>query len=474
LATCLPALLGMAAATTVAVTASMTDPAMLINRYGAEFERSRKAEQFGEARICAERLAVLETWAAKSQLRLVEAFYNEGNLKRAVGLVDTITLPDGTGYAPARLWKARYLLSRTPVTGEAIREAEKQARLALESQRDLTEAAVMLAEIYIQTGRLKQAEPLLRQVVVERPDLRLVLAAVHAGQGDAKSARQEATSALEHFKHQCQSRPDDELARLNYAAAAMLLKEWAQAEAILKEGLERSNTTAFHRAMADLFLKMYEDREREAAASFPDRLTLLQRGLAHDPENFGLVQHFSEIINAGGADGESARSALRALTVEGRAGPAVRFALGLDAWRQGHTGEAQLHWDQAYTMSPQTPILANNLAWVTAFGPSPNLEKALATIEPVVRSWPDDPRFRGTRGQILASLGRWKEALPDLQAALKAYGDRPDLNLALATTYDHLDAPGMAAEHRLRAEAGGKKARTGGADPGPPGFHVPN
>jgi predicted Zn-dependent protease len=125
-------------------------------------------------------------------------------------------------------------------------------------------------------------------------------------------------------------------------------------------------------------------------------------------------------------------------------------------------------------MSPQTPILANNLAWVTAFGPSPNLEKALATIEPVVRSWPDDPRFRGTRGQILASLGRWKEALPDLQAALKAYGDRPDLNLALATTYDHLDAPGIAAEHRLRAEAGEKRARTGGADPGPPGFRVRN
>ena len=125
-------------------------------------------------------------------------------------------------------------------------------------------------------------------------------------------------------------------------------------------------------------------------------------------------------------------------------------------------------------MSPQMPVLANNLAWVTAFGPAPNLEKALATIEPVVRNWPDDPRFRGTRGQILASLGRWKDALPDLQAALNSYGDRPDLNRALAEAYDHLDAPGIAAEHRLRAEAAEKKARTPGAVPGPPGFRVPN
>jgi hypothetical protein len=31
---------------------------------------------------------------------------------------------------------------------------------------------------------------------------------------------------------------------------------------------------------------------------------------------------------------------------------------------------------------------------------------------------PDVPRFRGTRGATLAGRGRWKEALPDLEAAL--------------------------------------------------------
>ena len=192
LAAYVPAIVGLTAAATVALSASMRDPAVLINRYRAEFERSRRANEFGAARICAERLTLLENASAESRLRLADALYNEGNLNRALGLVDTMTLPDGTGYVPARLWKARYLVSRPPITSEAVREAENQTRRALEAQPNLTEAAVMLAEIYIQTGRLKQAEPLLRQVVVELADLRVVLAAVHASQGNVKSARQEA------------------------------------------------------------------------------------------------------------------------------------------------------------------------------------------------------------------------------------------------------------------------------------------
>jgi hypothetical protein len=101
---------------------------------------------------------------------------------------------------------------------------------------------------------------------------------------------------------------------------------------------------------------------------------------------------------------------------------------------------------------PDIPLFVNNLAGVLAVGPDADLPRALATINPVIARWPAERRFRETRGQILARMARWEEALPDLEAALAVYPDSRALHRTLAEAYEHLDAPGLAAEHRRRAE----------------------
>jgi predicted Zn-dependent protease len=179
---------------------------------------------------------------------------------------------------------------------------------------------------------------------------------------------------------------------------------------------------------------------------------MLEKGLALDPGNADLLQRFSRLIRAGGDEGDRARAALRELAARGRATGPVHFALGLDAWEHGRPAEACLHWQEACRLDPSSLVVANNLACALAAGPDPDLTRALAAINPVVALRPDEPRFRETRGQILAKLGRWREALIDLKAALTVYPDSPDLHWALAQTYAHLDAPAMAAEHRKRAD----------------------
>ena len=54
----------------------------------------------------------------------------------------------------------------------------------------------------------------------------------------------------------------------------------------------------------------------------------------------------------------------------------------------------------------------------------------------------------GTRGQILTKMGRWKEALTDLESALRAGQKTPGIHSALAETYEHLGMPDLAAEHK--------------------------
>ena len=76
----------------------------------------------------------------------------------------------------------------------------------------------------------------------------------------------------------------------------------------------------------------------------------------------------------------------------------------------------------------------------------------------VLERWPDEPMFRDTRGAVLAKMGRWKEALTDLQAALPGYPKNPDLHRRLAEAYEHVGAADMAAQHRRLAEENqGKK-----------------
>jgi predicted Zn-dependent protease len=97
------------------------------------------------------------------------------------------------------------------------------------------------------------------------------------------------------------------------------------------------------------------------------------------------------------------------------------------------------------------PAFVNNLAWVLANGKDADLPRALKTIDPAVERWPGDPHLRATRGEILVKLERWKEALPDLEAAVKSDSGNAALHRFLAETYEHLDAPAMAVEHRKRA-----------------------
>jgi predicted Zn-dependent protease len=124
----------------------------------------------------------------------------------------------------------------------------------------------------------------------------------------------------------------------------------------------------------------------------------------------------------------------------------------MDAWEQGKHEEGLLHLEQAYQLAPHMGVVANNLAWVLANAQPPDLPRALTLMNTVLERWPNEPLYRDTRGEVLVKMGRWKEALTDLQAALPAYPNHPALHLRLAETYEHLGIPEMAAEHRRLAD----------------------
>jgi Flp pilus assembly protein TadD len=122
--------------------------------------------------------------------------------------------------------------------------------------------------------------------------------------------------------------------------------------------------------------------------------------------------------------------------------------------------EARLHWERANQLAPDMPAIANNLAWLLSQSAPPDLPRALQLADMAVEKSPREMNFRDTRGHILMKLGRWKEALADLEAALPTTPNPAEMHLSLAEVYRHLDAPAMAAEHqRLAKEKAAARAK---------------
>ena len=82
-----------------------------------------------------------------------------------------------------------------------------------------------------------------------------------------------------------------------------------------------------------------------------------------------------------------------------------------------------------------------------------NLDRALKVMEFVLKQEPKNPRLRETRGQILASMGRWKESVSDLEYALPNMTNKGPIHATLAKAYLELGLPELAEQHRKLAQA---------------------
>jgi tetratricopeptide (TPR) repeat protein len=73
----------------------------------------------------------------------------------------------------------------------------------------------------------------------------------------------------------------------------------------------------------------------------------------------------------------------------------------------------------------------------------------------VLRADDTDPIHRDTRGQILAKLSRWEEAIDDLEFALQSskMSGNKNLHQALAETYEALGRESLASKHRQILDA---------------------
>jgi tetratricopeptide (TPR) repeat protein len=462
-----PALLGLPALACglalagLAVSAALTPTQEIEARYLVRAEKALKAKDSTTALICYDRLAYRSAERPDLLFGLAQAADAAGQTDRARALIDELAPLEQPGYGPAHLWLACQLLRGPNPPADVRKTAERHLLHALDARvEDTVLVHGLLCELYMTDGDYEQAEPHLLKAVKVRPLLRLRAAQLYAQRGDKERARVECELVIAHFRERSKADPSDHFARLAWADATTLLgslsEEWERFREtlrILDEGFALSHNAIYQTFAARVYVTWYDALGRSREATAADRLLVLEEGLGRDPGNPDLLDRMLRVTQLPGDDGEKATEALHRLLASGKAPAAAHFALGVVALRRGRNEEARLHWEQANALSPDMPVVANNLAMLLATAKEPDLPRALGLIDLALERSPKEPNFRHTRGTILQKMGRYKEALTDLEAALVAFPDSSKLHTQLADVYEQLGVPELAAEHRRQAEA---------------------
>src|SRR5262249_38480583 len=352
-----PALTAGLGALLLAGTCLLTSPREVEARYLIQGKAALQAKDYCRALTCYERLAPGAQDQPEVQYRLALAAEALGEGGRAAGLIRGLVQADGRGYAPAHFWWAKQLLAAPP-TPALLTAAEVHLLRALDGElEDREDAHGLLGQLYLNQGRLDEAEAHLGKAVATRPSFRMALARLHARRQNPARARQEAELAARFFRDRAKADLKNHPARLAWADAVTFLEDFPAAVAILDEGLATTQAPVYRLALARVYAAWFDTRQRQPGSPPGELLALLARGLSHDPANRDLLNRLlGQLRLAGPASGE-ARVLLHQLLARG--GPAtatVHFALAVDARLRGDAADGRLRLELAVQLDPETPL----------------------------------------------------------------------------------------------------------------------
>jgi tetratricopeptide (TPR) repeat protein len=296
-------------------------------------------------------------------------------------------------------------------------------------------------------GDAQEAERRYLSILDKLPEVRIELADLYATIGRKGEARRQ----WEAFCDACRQKlnamgavSDDE--RLLAASAARQLGRFAEAEQWL---IDATQTPEVKAVLTQLYAAWWDSVAEENRTATD--LEMLQRGLRVDPWNQLLLARILTAARLDDARGESAREALKEMVAVGDLPATAYVLLGTDAFERGDRETAERYLRQARRLDPRSAVALNNLAWTMLTSERPDLNAALAAAESAVALSPGDPHFRDTRFRILSRLGRWREAVDDLEFCAAQMNGVSDFHRAAAEVYDHLGLSDLAAVHRNKA-----------------------
>lgn len=433
---------------------TLTTRGDLVDSYTLAARSAMSEERFEQAKVYLDRLVKLGVEDNGTLYMMARAFDAVGDQDRVAAVLNKIAPNDRPVHGDAHFWKAERIARAADNRPEMLAEIELHLLYTLRLDPRHADAHYRLAQLYEMAGRSDRAVTHLEQIVGDRPIVSIDLARVYLLSGDRDRAISMGNQARDLMERRSRNEPMDLGMRLAWAQSELFLDRYSNAVEILESGIglhhdNENSVNTLRRALALTYIEYSDWLKSNREDSEAEQLQLLELALSTYPYERELLERFVLLLQ--GDTWETAKPRLMRLLSQGKSVAFVHLVLGTAAGERGNHDEAVFHLTRANELQPGMMIILNNLAWYIATSPDPDLQQALQLVELAVEQAPEFHAIRDTRGQILVKLGRFAEALPDLEFALPVHQDSVQLHEALAEAYANLAQPELEQLHRNRA-----------------------
>jgi predicted Zn-dependent protease len=396
-----------------------------------------------------------------------------GDIKSAQKIMDELAPRDSRGFAKAHLWQADQLLSPDrPLTPENLDAAEAHLLHALATYSEPNEIHRRLGELYYyryvrsnprQPGAnaaeravfLDKAAEHLAKVNDADVKLQLTLAEIRGLQGKTKEAEAEVDRVIDRLTKRLVAVPDDVEARLSLARAYRMVRRFADAVKVLREGIVFRQDVRLIQELSSVYYYMAMDVRQHRPQALAEQFAALQDAYrAYPTHNYVTHRFFQALSSSGPEEAAAARDALQKLVDTDAPGLVAPLLLAFDERRQGRPEDADKRLATIRAAKPDgTPAVIAGLAMAVLGGQIKSLNPSAASslFDTSLDVWPDDPDLLSVKAQQHLLLRQYTLALDALQKALKQRSDDVKLNEMIAVTYERLGQTENAREHQKRA-----------------------
>jgi tetratricopeptide (TPR) repeat protein len=414
--------------------------------YRAEAGQAFAAGDLAEARVRFRRLAADAGYSSDDVFGLATVLEADGRRDEAETLFDRLAPENTTGHPLAHFRRAARLVANGQSTERAIRHLLR----AVHGRPDLAEAHALLGQLKLNAGDREAAARHLSVAIRSHPELSLALAEAFTGR-DVESAARWASAAVDYFGPPARFQPGDAGAQWSYARALYLAGRFRESADVIQRSLVIANDVPLRKLAAEVYADWCTSLSSDQAAS--ERVKRIEEGLAINPGSGPLVQALVATAAGTGPAALAARlSADHRMATGGPDAVAMRLALGIEAVRRGNLGEGRRLIGDAYRDDPASLVAANNLAWLLIQEPGADPGRAMEIVDGAIKSHPNEPNLRDTRGQISVRMGRWRDAIGDLEFALPRVLPNKDTHRALAKAYRGLNMTSLADAQDQKAD----------------------
>lgn len=433
----------------------------VIAEYWIESQQAINAKNYPVAELLLDRI-VLDGSAHFNDARfaLAVVYQETGRQDQAEFLFNSMAPDDTRGYPEAHRRLA--ILRSESISLQSTREELARYFWHLEGALDDSSPEMALAwgRYHIAIGNFPKAERYLEVATKEYPEFWVSLAEVRTQMGSTQQAIDSYDRARVYLSEKLAKTPDDEKTRVDYVTVLMRLGQMDSAREILEEAMKQNPDGQWSRLLANFYVNLHDLIAMEGNNSPGDLLIPLSTSLEYDPNCGPALNRLMSYVTADVEGNGALRTILSRTVAEGKEPALAHLALGNLCWIERDNPSALFHFERAIALNKKLAVVMNNLAWLLAHDEDrKDLDRAMALVNAALAEQPANASFLDTRGTVHMKKAEYKEALNDLEIALRGIANAAPLHAKLAEIYTALGQGEMAKQHQLleeqlRAEAG--------------------